>query len=507
VTGEGEDAPVPAPVVHWAFGALLVLASSAIVLVAEIVAARVIAPYVGVTLETFSAVIGCVLAGISLGSWSGGWLADRVPPRFLLTGAFAMGGATLIASPYVVRVIGPRVTPSSPSGAVLLAAGAFLLPSIALSAVTPTVLKAIGQGSRRLGSVAGSVSAIGTAGALIGNFGAGFVLVGTLRSGQILVLAGALCLALAGIAALVLGRSAAAPGRAVAAIVLLVGAVGGSQLGRQLPCDTETKYVCLNIDERSPGKFLIRSNIYASSLTDVTNPKSLAFDYVRDAVTVVETAVGRAQSGLAFGYVGGGGYTLPLYFEAAYPDSSHVVYEIDGELVETVTRVLGITDRQARFPTRIGDARVKVATSDPHTIDVVIGDAFSGRAVPWHLTTSEFLEDISTLMTTDGLYVMNLIDYGHYDLARAEARTFRTVFPDVAVVAPKYVLTDASRLGANILLVGGRALPSVKDLNAALTRAHSHAVAVNGKSLTAFIGHETVLTDDFAPVDQLLGHP
>jgi nitrate/nitrite transporter NarK len=209
--------------VGWVFGALLVLGSSAIVLVSEVVAARVIAPYVGLTLETFSAVIGCVLAGISVGSWAGGWLADRVAARALLVGSLVLGGVSLIASPYIIRDIGPDATPNGPSGALTLAASGFLVPSIALSAITPTVLRSIGQGSRRLGSVAGAVSAIGTAGALLGNFGAGFVLVGTLRSGQILVLCGAACLLLAAATAYALGGAGSM--RLGVPIVLVLGGI------------------------------------------------------------------------------------------------------------------------------------------------------------------------------------------------------------------------------------------------------------------------------------------
>lgn len=141
------------------------LASSAIVLVSEVVAVRVVAPYVGLTLETFSAVIGCVLAGISVGSWVGGWLADRVTTRNLLVVSLALGGMSLISSPYVIRAIGPNVDASNPFDALVLAAGGFFVTSVALSAITPTVLRSIGQDSRRLGSVAGAVSAIGTAGA------------------------------------------------------------------------------------------------------------------------------------------------------------------------------------------------------------------------------------------------------------------------------------------------------------------------------------------------------
>ena len=480
------------------------LVSSAIVLVSEVVAARVIAPYVGLTLETFSAAIGCVLAGISVGSWVGGWLADRVPTRALLVRSLALGGLSLVGSPSIIGVVGPNAAPAGPTGALVLAASGFFVPTAALSAITPTVLRSIGQGSGRLGSVAGAVSAIGTAGALLGTFGAGFVLVGTLRSGQILVSCGVVALLLAAATAYALGQPG--PLRVAAAAVLVLAAAGGSQVGRQLPCDAETKYVCLNIDETAPSTFVIRSNIYASSVTNVANPRELQFGYLRDAAAVVEAASGSNEPGLRFSYVGGGGYTLPLYFEATYPTSSHLVYEIDEDLVERITTVLGIDNLRSRFPTRIGDARTEVAAADPESTDVVIGDAFSGIAVPWHLTTSEFLEDVAAVLVP-GLYIMNLIDAGPYDLARAEAQTFRSVFEDVAVVAASDVLADSYTGASNVVLIGGDELPDVADLNQRLQRGGSTSTAISGADLDRFIGRAIVLGDDFAPVDQLLRRP
>ncbi len=222
---------------------------------------------------------------------------------------------------------------------------------------------------------------------------------------------------------------------------------------------------------------------------------------------IADAAIGQDGGDATFGYVGGGGYTLPLYFEATYPAGSHVVYEIDKELVERVTSVLGIQRREARFPTRIGDARAEVATSPPKAMDIIVGDAFSGISVPWHLTTREFLEDIADLLKSDGLYLMNLIDYDHYDLARAEARTFRAVFSDVAVVAPSFVLSGSSGGGSNVLIIGGERLPHVSVLNDAVARTGSGSSVVAGSELDAFIGDAIQLTDDFAPADQLLGRP
>ena len=48
---------------------------SAAGLVVEIVAARMIAPYVGMSLYTWTAIIAIVLAGFSVGHWWGGRLA------------------------------------------------------------------------------------------------------------------------------------------------------------------------------------------------------------------------------------------------------------------------------------------------------------------------------------------------------------------------------------------------------------------------------------------------
>ena len=50
-------------------------------LVLETVALRLVGPYVGVTLQVTSSVIGIALAAIAYGAWIGGWLADRRDPR------------------------------------------------------------------------------------------------------------------------------------------------------------------------------------------------------------------------------------------------------------------------------------------------------------------------------------------------------------------------------------------------------------------------------------------
>jgi spermidine synthase len=83
---------------------------------------------------------------------------------------------------------------------------------------------------------------------------------------------------------------------------------------------------------------------------------------------------------------------------------------------------------------RVGDARVTLRGEETDSADLVVGDAFGGLAVPWHLATVEFAEDIRRVLRPDGLYLLNVIDYEPLGLVRAEAATLRQVFEHVALV-------------------------------------------------------------------------
>src|SRR5512139_55607 len=72
--------------------AAIVFLSSACMMILELVAGRMIAPYVGVSLYTWTGVIGVILAGMSLGNYVGGRLADRWASIRLLGGVFLLGG-------------------------------------------------------------------------------------------------------------------------------------------------------------------------------------------------------------------------------------------------------------------------------------------------------------------------------------------------------------------------------------------------------------------------------
>src|SRR6266508_1487337 len=114
----------------------LVFSTSAAVLVLEILAVRLLAPYVGVTLETYTAIIGVVLAGISTGSWAGGRLADRLSPGRLLGPLLILGGAFALLVTPIGRVVG-RLSAVATAGAILgtLVTGFLLVAALPVSRI------------------------------------------------------------------------------------------------------------------------------------------------------------------------------------------------------------------------------------------------------------------------------------------------------------------------------------------------------------------------------------
>lgn len=483
--------------------AALVFATSAAVLVLEILAGRLLAPYVGVTLETFTGIIGTILAGISVGSWLGGRAADRYAPRKLLGPLVVLGGALAFLSVPVVDVLGAGMRGARPATVVVMSFAGFFAPAAVLSAVTPTVVKLQLNDLARTGRIVGRLSAIGTAGAIFGTFVTGFVLVSAWPTRPIIrVLAGALVVL--GLALWVrIGRG----GRLGPAALVGVLVAGGASFAATGPCEHESAYFCARIledDARASGRVLLLDTV-THSYVDLDDPTYLEFTYAQTLGDVL-AAVAPPGQALDVTHVGGGGFTFPRYLRETRPGTNSTVLELDPLLVEIAEEELGF-EPGPDVEIRTGDARVTLAEVPPGSKDVVIGDAFGGISVPWHLTTREFVSEVRDRLRPGGVYALNLIDFGDRDFARAEAATLADVFRHVAVLAPPERLAPRGQgSGGNFVLVASdQPLPLAEILERNAARGDDEAaVATADGSLADFTAGAEVLTDDHAPVDQLL---
>jgi spermidine synthase len=197
-------------------------------------------------------------------------------------------------------------------------------------------------------------------------------------------------------------------------------------------------------------------------------------------------------------YLGGGGFTLPTYFEATQ-GAKATVLELDEALVELAQAELGLSPGPW-LDVRAGDARLTLHGLPDDSADAVLGDAYGSLAVPWHLATVEFTREIRRVLSPGGAYVVNVVDYPPARFVRAEAATIAEVFEHVALVAPP-ALFDGSG-GGNYVVVASEA---PIDGQAIADRLRDGEMVAGDRRVRAFVGGAAPLTDAFAPVDQLLG--
>ncbi|WP_415961062.1 fused MFS/spermidine synthase [Streptomyces sp. 021-4] len=483
--------------------AILVFGSSAAVLVVEIVALRLLAPYLGLTLETSTLVIGIALTAIALGSWLGGRVADQVDPHRLIGPALGVSGVVVALTPLLLRTTAEWAAPAL----LLVAAGTLLVPGALLSAVTPLVTKLRLTSLAETGTVVGRLSGVGTFGAIVGTVLTGFVLIARLPVSSILIGLGALLV----IGSALVGWRARRWRRASA--VALAAVVAGSLATAFAPggCDAETRYHCARIvadPERATGRTLVLDGL-RHSYVDVEDPTYLRFGYVRAFASVVDTAF-PAGDPLAAHHIGGGGLTFPRYLAAARPGTRSLVSEIDGGVVRIDREELNL-GASSGIDVRVEDARLGLKRLGTDSRDLVVGDAFGGVSVPWHLTTTEALRDVHRALKKDGLYAANVIDHGRLAFARAQVATLAEVFEHVAVIgAPVDIGLDpaATPLGGNMVLLASDRPFDAPAIQEALDMRETDWRIATGDTVTAWTGDAPVLTDDHAPVDQLLQpHP
>ena len=483
--------------------ALLTFIATASVLVLEIAAGRLLAPYVGVSLTTYTGIIGAILAGIALGAWIGGRAADIVGPLPLLGPAFILGGFSAIAAVPIVGVIGGIGLGEGLVAIVLLAATAFVVPAAILSATAPMLVRGTLTDLATSGSIVGRLSAVGTVGAITGTFLTGFVLLGLVPTRVLIVSIGIGLAAIGVVLTLWLRRgSRGSAGLAMAAVLL----TGGLAVTQPSPCDTESAYYCIAIRSSAgdPDVRVLVLDRLTHAAVDLNDPTDLQFGYVRRFADV--TAPLRA--GLASPdvlHIGGGGFTFPRYIEAMHPDARQTVLELDPKIYEVAQSELGYVPSD-RIDVRLGDARQSIRALPSEAFDLVIGDAFGGLAVPWHLTTAEMLDQIARVLRPGGAYVVNIIDYPPLRFVRAESATAATEFSEVAVIADHGTIDGEN--GGNLVLYASDTPLDTAAVEAGIAtwgEGASTAILAAPDAVSAFIGDASILTDDFAPVDQLLG--
>ena len=173
----------------WLAAHATVFISSFCVMVVELVAGRIISRHLGSSIYTWTSVIGVILAGLALGNYVGGRLADRHPPRPLLSLLFVLSSATCVAITIANNLVGSwqflwdLAWPARVAAHVGLV---FFVPAALLGTIGPIVAAAALGLGRETGRTLGSISAWGVVGSIAGTFATGYVLIDRMATPSIL---------------------------------------------------------------------------------------------------------------------------------------------------------------------------------------------------------------------------------------------------------------------------------------------------------------------------------
>jgi spermidine synthase/MFS family permease len=543
---EAADEVSPRPVLPMAYAVIIVFFCSFAGMTLELSSTRLLAQLVGVSIFTWTGVIGVMLAGTALGNWIGGIIADYANTRWetrtlRLASLMILAGVTAVLSLVIFTIITRTHNPFASFGLIgqiiALTFSMFFLPMFFLGTISPQVIRLVVPDVSVAGRVAGRIYAWSTAGAIAGTFTTGYFLIS-----HVGVYYTVLICAVFPIAAVTLIQGAFKNSLLLYGASAALGIVVGGFILRydmQSGITLETNYYTIKVQKQQRpaiGKIgedweafgaiagpvaVVEEHLYAQlvldflvhSIVDLSDPEYLYYKHEQIQVEMVRHFRDRHPEEQRILVVGGGGYTFPRCVRSRIPTTQVDVVEIDPGVTQVAYSELNL-DPKLNIQSFHMDGRQFVAEKARHGhYHLVTLDAVNDFSVPAHLMTKEFNEEVKKTLTDDGIYLVTVIDFVHEGkLWKAAARTLSQSFAHVEMVFPagQFTEDDPTQMGRSVIVLYASNQPfSQAKLNQAVqkqTNQPSKTYLVPRPILETMLnrGKKIILTDQYCPVDNLM---
>jgi len=474
--------------------------SGAMVMVFEIIGARLLAPYIGTSFYVWTALIGFVLASLSIGYYIGGRWIDKKPQVELLGYSLLAAGIALLIVLFIkddflhwiiAHVHGIKAS------SIIASFVLFVPASIFFGSISPMVSKLLLTELNIAGKILGNVFSFSTIGSLVGTFTAGFYLLPNFSLTHILFGLISLSLLLAIYIFLMQKKWVLL---IVSFVILLASFIVSIQEKKtDYLFEYESSYNSIKIyktvDYHTQDSILMmqlgRQRAGGMSL----NNRPLPFNYLY-YFRLAEYFQPHFSSALM---LGGAAYSFPKYYLNQYPNARMDVVEIDEKVTALAKKYFHLDTQNPRLNIFHEDARTYI-NSCQKKYDVIYSDTFRNSiSLPYQLTTVEAIKKQYDLLNDDGLVLVNVIQAveGKSSLfLQAEIKSFQKVFPQV------YLFADGGkdqrkRVQSTIIV----AIKSNKTFSF-----QSEMIGIDSllqKEVKNLQLSQQALYDDYAPVDYL----
>jgi spermidine synthase len=421
---------------------LLTFFSGVIIMSYEIITARLLSPLLGSSIYTWTAAIGMVLAGMTIGVWLGGWASknDRfelLPVSYVIAG-ITIGGALLL-QPSLRQIIASSNL-GLPMLAIIVAGFFAFIQTLTLSFAGPLFIERITYTLDEVGPQYSALSVAGSLGSIIGVFIGGFVLVPLVGITPSIIL---LTIATFIMAFLSLPLLFNKKSRIYAMVGILI-----------TFCIVLILFITLQPHHTS-GTALIQTespyytiHVYDKPFQNIDDARWLFLDFDSHSIDTHGAKRGTyTDTAYMIPHVfpdtenilvlGAGAYTIPKTLATVFPDKEINVIEIDPK-IESIGKEYFDVDMYENITTHVGDPRYLLPKSNEQ-YDLIFNDIYqSFISVPAHLVTTEFLDEITQHLTPDGIYMMSFIATDKtgvgYKVAQHMIATIESKFTDVRVL-------------------------------------------------------------------------
>ena len=498
---------------------VIVFISGAVLMSLEIVGSRVLAPYFGSSIFVWGSLISVVLAALSLGYYWGGWLSAREPSYARLLTLLLIPGVLIFVLPFIYPTVnawiagidfGTRLNP------LIASTIFFLLPGIFLGTISPYIIRLAATQLSTVGSTAGTLYAVSTCGSIFGTLLTAFYLIPLIGVSNIIHFLGILLASLSLVVVPLVRIRKIAMARAVTTVVVIVGSIMMSwtpalwaRMKTLLEKDTFYHRIRIEEDEEARYMYFDRTLQSAMNLKDPTVLRliysrytSLGFAFRPDAKKIL--------------IIGLGGGSIPKKLQKEFPSLEMDVVEIDPEVIQMAKSHFNVRDGK-NLRLHAQDGRLFL-TRTSNQYDIILIDAYYSDAMPFHLATREFFELAQRKLTPNGIVVANLISAvtgPSGKIVRAFVKTQRRIFPQTYIFAarrPENVSVDTIQ---NVIVIATKDKRRL-DIKEIVKRATAldnglFPDSINDIGMAYYDGALSdqdvpVLTDDYAPTDNLL-HP
>ncbi len=504
----------------------IIFASGALIMVLEMVGARLMAPHLGTSVIVWTSLIGVVLACLALGAFVGGRLADKKLSQGTLARILAGAGLGCALTALGHRLVGAGVT-SSVDNIYLAAVQAtlclFALPAVFFGMVSPYIIRLRLANLSTSGATVGRLYALSTTGSIVGTFLGGFVLISYFSSTNILL--GTSC------AMLLLSLLAALTGRkenvlkseilptililfALPVIVYLNDATEAQMAKNGTPPPIETPYNSIRLsqglnEDNRPIRLMATDPGYAQSGMYIDNETELLFEYTQ-YYSLGTVLFQHAKTVLM---LGGGGYSIPKWLLAGHGGLNGASLRLD-----VVELDAGMTRVAQDFFALKEDKRMRIFHEDARRFinlntqkyDLVFVDVFNSHySIPFHMGTVEAGQALRRSVSDSGAVMMNVISafegensYILQSIYAALSKSFTKIY--IFAVQPEIPLAHVQNF---MLLALPKANPNVEKAIETMRKDEGTFSAHIQEKLSARIKQELqldvlALEDNFAPVEK-----